>query len=80
LIAIKTLKYNLISSIEQGFAKEILYYGTASQALSHSQKKNDKEMHGHSTQNKMIDCLAEMVRTSIISEVAQSEASSIYGL
>lgn len=32
---------------------------------------------GHATQNEIIDCLAEMVRTSIISEVAQSEAFSI---
>lgn len=32
---------------------------------------------GHNTQNEIIDCLAEMVRTSIISEVAQSEAFSI---
>lgn len=32
---------------------------------------------GHDTQNEIIDCLAEMVRTSIISEVAQSEVFSI---
>uniref|UniRef100_A0A3B3RLL1 TTF-type domain-containing protein n=1 Tax=Paramormyrops kingsleyae TaxID=1676925 RepID=A0A3B3RLL1_9TELE len=32
---------------------------------------------GHATQNEIIDCLAEMVRTSIISEVVQSEAFSI---
>lgn len=32
---------------------------------------------GHGTQNEILDCLAEMVRKSIISEVAQSEAFSI---
>ena len=32
---------------------------------------------GHETQNEILDCLAEMVRTSIITEVAQSEAFSI---
>ena len=32
---------------------------------------------GHGTQNEMLDCLAEMVRNSIINEVAQSEAFSI---
>lgn len=32
---------------------------------------------GHDTQNEIIDCLAEMVRTSITSEVTQSEAFSI---
>lgn len=32
---------------------------------------------GHDTQNKRISCLAEMVHTSITSEVAQSEAFSI---
>ncbi|XP_048066986.1 uncharacterized protein LOC125280469 isoform X2 [Megalobrama amblycephala] len=32
---------------------------------------------GHDTQNEIIDCLAEMVRTSVTSEVSQSEAFSI---
>ncbi|XP_046906195.1 zinc finger MYM-type protein 1-like [Hypomesus transpacificus] len=32
---------------------------------------------GHNTQNEMIDCLAEMVRSSIITEVKQSEVFSI---
>uniref|UniRef100_A0A8D3D2X9 DUF4371 domain-containing protein n=1 Tax=Scophthalmus maximus TaxID=52904 RepID=A0A8D3D2X9_SCOMX len=32
---------------------------------------------GHSTQNEIIDCLAEMVPTSIISEVSQTDAFSI---
>ncbi|XP_069482613.1 zinc finger MYM-type protein 1-like [Ambystoma mexicanum] len=32
---------------------------------------------GHSTQNEIIDCLAEIVRTSVINEVAQSGAFSI---
>uniref|UniRef100_A0A3B3HAC2 TTF-type domain-containing protein n=1 Tax=Oryzias latipes TaxID=8090 RepID=A0A3B3HAC2_ORYLA len=32
---------------------------------------------GHDTQNEMIDCLAEMVRSSITGEVAESEAFSI---
>lgn len=32
---------------------------------------------GHETQNEILDCLAEMVRTSITTEVAQSEAFSI---
>lgn len=32
---------------------------------------------GHDTQNEIIDCLAEMVCTSIISEVAQSEVFNI---
>lgn len=32
---------------------------------------------GHGTQNEIIDCLLEMVHTSITCEVAQSEASSI---
>lgn len=32
---------------------------------------------GHRTQNEMLDCLADMVRTEIISEVKKSEAFSI---